>query len=194
MQGSDERLGTIGFVGLGDMGGPIAINYARSGLDLLAYDLSTQRMHEVIRSGGRWAKDVDSLIEQADVLCVCLLDDRQVTDFVHEQQIFRRMPLGAILVVHSTITPVLMQGLAEEGATAGIAVVDAPVSGRSHASANQDRVIAMVAAPAATFDKLQPLWAAMSSHAYRVADEPGRAQVVKICNNMMVEVNYLVAL
>jgi 3-hydroxyisobutyrate dehydrogenase-like beta-hydroxyacid dehydrogenase len=68
MQADRETLRTIGFVGLGDMGAPIAANYARTGFDLLAYDLRPEVESQVVSWGGRWAEDATDLIQKSDVL------------------------------------------------------------------------------------------------------------------------------
>ncbi|MET0450386.1 MAG: NAD(P)-dependent oxidoreductase [Mycobacterium sp.] len=193
MPADDTPLGTLGFVGLGDLGAPMAANYARHGLALLAHDLRPHLEAEVMGWGGRWADNPATVVQQSDVLCLCLLDDAQIRAFVQRESLFEQMRPGSTLVVHSTVTPLLMQELAAEAAGHGVEVVDAPVSG-SHAARLEGRLTVMVAASAATFDRLRPLWEATSLHAFRVADTPGSAQVLKLCNNMMGETNYLVAL
>ncbi|AKS34306.1 hypothetical protein AFA91_23125 [Mycolicibacterium goodii] len=175
------------------MGAPIASNYARHGLDVLAHDLRSDLEARAVGWGARWSDDAAAVVQQSDVLCICLLDDTQLRALVDTERLFDAMRPTATLVVHSTITPSLMRELAECGTRRGITVVDAPVSG-SHAARDEGRLTVMVAAERRHFDRLQPMWAAISAHAYRVADTPGSAQVVKLCNNMMAETNYLVAL
>lgn len=193
MSPENPSLGTIGFVGLGDMGAPMAAKCARAGLTLLAHDLRPQMEAEVLAWGGRWADTAALVVNQSDVLCLCLLDDAQVRRFVDENGLFGTMRPGAALVVHSTLTPHLVREMAEEGAHCGVDVIDAPVSG-SHAARVEGRLTVMVAASPEAFERLRPLWEATSALAFHVADTPGSAQVVKLCNNMMGETNYLVAL
>ncbi|WP_344417682.1 NAD(P)-dependent oxidoreductase [Pseudonocardia ailaonensis] len=186
-------MGVVGFVGLGDMGAGIAANYARSGLDLLAHDLRAELEPEVRGWGGDWAASTDELLGRSRILCVCLVDDRQLRGFVDQAQVFAGLAPGSTLVVHSTVSPELMGQLADEAAGQGVEVVDAPISG-SHARAVAGTLSVMVGATATTFERLRPLWDAMSAHAYRISDTPGSGQVVKLCNNMMTIANNLVAL
>lgn len=192
MQAGENDLGTVGFIGLGDMGEGIASNYARH-LDLLAFDLRPELEAEVVSWGGRWARDAVQLLELSDIVCVCLVDDRQLRGFIDGAKAFEHMRSGITLVLHSTLSPGMVRELAEDGARHGIEVVDAPVSGARAASVAGTLAV-MVGASEATFERLRPLWDAMSSHAFRIGDEPGSGQVAKLCNNVMAMTNELVAL
>jgi 3-hydroxyisobutyrate dehydrogenase-like beta-hydroxyacid dehydrogenase len=193
METDVEILRTIGFVGLGDMGAPIAANYARKGFDLLAYDLRPELESQVVGWGGRWAQDATDLIQRSDVLCICLLDDHQLRGFIDQHRVFEHLRAGSALVIHSTVLPSLIRDLTREASEHGIEVVDAPVSG-SHAARATGDLTVMVGSTPDTFERLRSLFAAMSSHAYWIGDAPGCAQVVKLCNNMMGVTNSLVAL
>ena len=193
MEADGETRRTIGFVGLGDMGAPIAANYARKGFDLLAYDLRPELESQVVSWGGRWAHDATDLIQRSDVLCICLLDDEQVRGFIDQRRVFEHLRAGTTLVIHSTVFPSLIRDLTREASEHGIEVVDAPVSG-SHAARATGGLTVMVGSTPDAFERLRALFAAMSSHAYWIGDVPGCAQVVKLCNNMMGVTNNLVAL
>jgi 3-hydroxyisobutyrate dehydrogenase-like beta-hydroxyacid dehydrogenase len=193
MEANGKTPRTIGFVGLGDMGAPIAANYARKGFDLLAYDLRPELESQVVSWGGRWAQDATDLIQRSDVLCICLLDDHQVRGFIDQQRVFEHLRAGTTLVIHSTVLPSLIRDLTREASERGIEVVDAPVSG-SHAARGTGALTVMVGSTPDAFERLRSLFAAMSSHAYWIGDVPGCAQVVKLCNNMLGETNNLVAL
>jgi 3-hydroxyisobutyrate dehydrogenase-like beta-hydroxyacid dehydrogenase len=193
MPSSDTSPGTIGCVGLGDMGAPIAANYARHGLTVLAHDLRPALEDDVVSWGAQWVARSADLVTGVDVLCICLLNDKQVRAFVRDERVFELMHPGGTVVVHSTVSPKLVIELTELGRAQGIHVVDAPVSG-TQALSHAGRLTVMVATEPAIFDALRPLWAAIGETVIRVADTPGSAQVIKLCNNMMAEANYLVAL
>lgn len=193
METDGETLRTIGFVGLGDMGAAIAANYAGKGFDLLAYDLRPELESQVVSWGGRWAQNATDLIQGSDVLCICLLDDYQLRSFIDEQRVFDHLRAGATLVIHSTVLPSLIRDLTREASGHGIEVVDAPVSG-SYAARASGALTVMVGSTPDAFERLRSLFAAISSHAYWIGDVPGCAQVVKLCNNMLGEINNLVAL
>jgi 3-hydroxyisobutyrate dehydrogenase len=186
-------LGTVGLVGLGELGSSIAACYARGGIDLVAHDLRAEMQDAVELWGARWAPDFEHLVRTSDVLCVCLLDDRQVLALVDGGRLFESMRPRSTLVIHSTVSPATMAHLASLGSPRGVVVVDAPVSG-TRAEQVEGRMTVMVGAESSSFERLQPLWQAISAHTVHVAAEPGAGQVVKLCNNLMAEVNYLVAL
>ncbi len=192
MEANGETPRTIGFVGLGDMGAPIAANYARKGFDLLAYDLRPELESQVVSWGGRWAQDATDLIERSDVLCICLLDDHQIRGFIDQQRVFDTERRRHSDTQHTSL-PSLGRDLTREASEHSIEVVDAPVSG-SHAARATGALTVMVGSTPDAFERLRSLFAAMSSHAYWIGDVPGCAQVVKLCNNIMGVTNNLVAL
>lgn len=192
MQPGTTSLGTIGFVGLGDMGAGIASNCAKH-LDLVAFDLRPEMESAVLGWGGRWAESVEALLSTSDVVCLCLVDDDQLRAFVDDSRAFETMRRGTTLVLHSTLSPQLVRAIAAEGAERGIEVVDAPVSG-ARPAAEAGTLSVMVGATEATFERLQPLWDAIGTVSFRMGDVPGSGQVAKLCNNLISQTNMLVAL
>lgn len=118
---------TVGFVGLGMIGKPMALTLARSDLDLLVYDVVPEPLAELEAAGAKVVGSVAELAAAVDVLCVMVRDDDQVRDVLGEV-------LGVAgdrltVVIHSTVAPGTPAQLEDTAARHGVRVVDAPVSG-----------------------------------------------------------------
>ncbi|WP_436698798.1 NAD(P)-dependent oxidoreductase [Nocardioides sp. BYT-33-1] len=110
----------VGFVGLGNIGRPMALRLAAAeGVDLLVYDVAPDPVAELVAAGARAAGSVAELAAAVDVVCVMVRDDDQV------RVVAADVPPGTVLVIHSTVAPATPAELA----AAGLRVLDAPVSG-----------------------------------------------------------------
>jgi 3-hydroxyisobutyrate dehydrogenase len=118
---------TVGFVGLGMIGKPMALTLARSDLDLLVYDVAPEPVAELEAAGAKAVGSVAELAAAVDVLCVMVRDDDQVREVLGEV-------LGVAgdrltVVIHSTVAPGTPAQLEDTASRHGVRVVDAPVSG-----------------------------------------------------------------
>lgn len=120
-------VGRLGFVGLGNIGKPMALRLAVWPGGLGVYDVDPAPLAALGAAGADVAGSVAELAAGVDVLCVMVRDDQQVEDVVAEALTTARP--GLVVAVHSTVSPGLPARLAERGAQAGVHVVDAPVSG-----------------------------------------------------------------
>ncbi|MFB9312992.1 NAD(P)-dependent oxidoreductase [Nocardioides plantarum] len=117
----------VGFIGLGNIGRPMALRLAASDLDLVVYDVAAAPVEELVAAGARAAASVAELAADVDVICVMVRDDDQVRDVLGEV-------LGVsgdrqTVVIHSTVATDTPGQLADVAASHGVKVVDAPVSG-----------------------------------------------------------------
>jgi 3-hydroxyisobutyrate dehydrogenase-like beta-hydroxyacid dehydrogenase len=119
-----ERLG---FIGLGNMGAPMAAHLASWPGGLTVFDVRAEAMAPLVEAGARSASSVRGVGEAADIISLVVMDDAQVVDVTH--QLIEVAAAGTIVAIHSTIRPETAERLAEEGAARGVEVVDAPVSG-----------------------------------------------------------------
>ena len=117
---------TVGFVGLGNIGKPMALRLA-SGGDLVVHDVAPEPVTELVAAGATAAPSVAELAGQVDVLCVMVRDDDQVRDVLGE--ILGVGGDGQTVVIHSTVAPDTPGQLEDTARRHGIKVVDAPVSG-----------------------------------------------------------------
>jgi 3-hydroxyisobutyrate dehydrogenase len=178
---------TVGFVGLGDMGGRIAARIARAGFALTVCDRRPEAVAEMVAEGAAAATDLTSLATACDIVCICVVDDDQVRDVVEQ------LPLrpGAVLVIHSSVLPATVRDLAERMRVTGVRVVDAPVSG-SRPAADAGTLTALVGASDVDVDAVRPLLDAYCSNVIH-AGEVGAGQLLKIANNVLLHMNHLVA-
>jgi 3-hydroxyisobutyrate dehydrogenase-like beta-hydroxyacid dehydrogenase len=119
-----ERLG---FVGLGHQGLPMARNLVEAGHSVTAFDLRPLATDTAASFGATVALSLRDLASRSDVVHICVVDDAQVREVVGG--VLEGLPSGAIIIVHSTISPACVADLAQACAQRGVELVDAPVSG-----------------------------------------------------------------
>lgn len=181
----------IGFIGLGAIGAPMAIRIADAGYDLTVHDISEAAMQR-LSGRARLAGSAREVSDRAEIVFVCL-----ATLPVHHTVILGENGVLAgkaarICIVTSTTGPALVAEMAAGLAGRGIAVVDAPMTGgRVRAAAGTLTV--MVSGPEAAVAEAEPVLACYGSRIARFGEEVGRAQTMKLINNIMSAVNFAIA-
>ncbi|MFD2687976.1 NAD(P)-dependent oxidoreductase [Streptomyces phyllanthi] len=183
--------GTVGFVGLGAMGLPMAVNLAGAGFDVLAWNRSRPPLDAAVSAGCRTADRPAQVAGAARVVLVMLPDLPQVRALLDA-------PTGLLagagsagagramdtLVVMSTVSPVAVRALAEELRPRGIEVVDAPVSGG--VSGARDAALSIMAGGTEdAVQRVRPYLAAMGSTVRRMGGI-GAGSLAKACNQLVV--------
>ena len=181
---------SVGFVGLGDMGGPIAERIAEAGFPLTVFDLRADAVAVLTARGATAAPDARALAADGDIVFVCLVDDRQVLALV-ENDLAGAMRDGSILVIVSSVRPDTIHAL-RAMLPDGIALLDSPVSG-SRPAAAAGTLTLMIGGDAATIDRARPVLESFSERIFATGPL-GRGQAMKIANNVMLHMNHLVAL
>lgn len=179
----------IGFVGLGNQGGPIAGRIAAAGHELTVWARRPEATAPFAAAGGRVADDVESLARASDILCVCVVDDAGVRDVAASA--LPVMAPGGLLLILSTVHPDTCRALAVEAAARGIDLVDAPVSGGA-AAARAGTLTVMLGGSAAACDRLAPLLAGFAGLVVRLG-EVGAGQTAKLVNNALMAANLALA-
>ena len=147
---------TIGFIGLGTMGGPMAGNLCRKGSSLVVFDVVPERMRTVEALGARAAADVVGVAAESDVVFTMLPASADVVEVVGGPNgLIARGRKGSLIVDMSTIDPLVTDRLAMGAAACGIAFADAPV-GRLASHAARGESLFMVGAADETFAKIRP--------------------------------------
>jgi len=174
---------TLGFVGLGVMGGPMSINLVtRSGHEMIAFDLSTDSLDRVVDAGAKRGASVVDVAEQAEVVFLSLPSIVQVEAVAAELLSATNPP--KIIVDMSTSDVTRTRALGALLAKDGVELVDAPVA-RLRQAAKDGTLLITVGATPERFTDLQPLLSCMGSDIVH-AGSLGSGQVIKILNNMVV--------
>ncbi|WP_166980640.1 NAD(P)-dependent oxidoreductase [Paramicrobacterium fandaimingii] len=168
---------TIGVVGLGNLGRPLALNLIDKGWRLAANDSRLDRVNELKATGTVIGSDMDS----ADVLCFVVPDERAIWAVLNTGLL--EAMNGRAIVVHSTILPERARELADAVETAGGRFAAAPVSGGPERARIGDLSL-IAGADAATSAFLAPLFDAMSREVFSVAS-PAAACAVKLANQLV---------
>lgn len=179
---------TLGYIGLGNMGAPMATRLVDWPGGLLVYDVRAEAMAPLAQAGARAAGSVAD-VAAADVISVTVLNDDQVRDVVGE--LTRNAKPGTVIAIHSTISDTTAVELAAELKPQGIHVVDAPVSGGGSA-AEKGELATMVGAERDVYERIKPVfkqWASLVIH----AGEPGAGTRMKLARNMLTFTSYAAA-
>ncbi|OUS91504.1 NAD(P)-dependent oxidoreductase [Rhodococcus sp. NCIMB 12038] len=174
---------TLGFVGLGVMGGPMSINLVtRSGHEMIAFDLSTESLDRVVDAGAKRGASVVDVAEQADIVFLSLPSIVQVEAVAAELLSATNPP--KIIVDMSTSDVTRTRALGALVDKDGVELVDAPVA-RLRQAAKDGTLLITVGATPERFTDLQQLLSCMGSDIVH-AGALGSGQVIKILNNMVV--------
>ena len=179
---------TIAFIGLGNMGGGMAVNQAKAGRKVLASDLSAEAVARAVASGCAKAGSVGQGVAEAGVVITMLPAGPHVRS-VYAEQIFPNAKAGTLLIDCSTIDVESARAVAGQARAAGFRFADAPVSGGIMA-AEAGTLAFMVGCDAADFPEVEAALAPMSRVTIHAGDH-GAGQAAKICNNMLLGVSML---
>jgi 3-hydroxyisobutyrate dehydrogenase len=182
-------MAKIGFIGLGNMGGPMAANLVKAGHAVTGYDLNPAALEALAAAGGQTAGSTAEAVAGAEVVVTMLPAGEHVRQvFLHQGGIIDIVKdAGPLLIDCSTIDVDTAREVTAAAAEAGLAMLDAPVSGGT-AGAQAGTLTFMVGGTEDAFSCGQPILAAMGKNIFH-AGGPGAGQAVKICNNMMLAIN-----
>jgi len=177
-------MSDIAFIGLGNMGGPMAANLARAGYKVAAFDLSGDARARAAEAGCRPAEAIaDAVTGAAAVVTMLPAGAHVAAVYGGEDGVFNTAQKGALLIDSSTIDVKTARKVADEAAARGFAMVDAPVSG-GVAAAEAGSLTFMVGGAADAFDRARPILDVMGKNVFH-AGAAGNGQAAKIANNML---------
>ena len=183
-------MATVGFVGLGNMGGPMAANLVRKGHSVAGYDLSAEARERLSTGGGRAAAGVADAVAGAEVVITMLPAARHVREvYIGEAGILASATPGALFVDSSTIDVATAREVAAAAAAAGFAMIDAPVSG-GVGGATAGTLTFMVGGADGDVARARPLLEVMGRTIVH-AGAAGAGQAAKICNNMILGISMI---
>lgn len=178
----------LGYIGLGNMGAPMATKMTEWPGGVTVYDIRAEAMTPLAEKGAGLADSVAD-IAAADIIHITVLNDAQVREVVGELAAHAKP--GTVIAIHSTISDATAVELAAELKPQDIHIVDAPVSGGAAAAAKGE-LATMVGAEREVYEKIKPAfkhWAAMVIH----AGEPGAGTRMKLARNMLTFTSYAAA-
>ena len=178
----ETALTTIGFIGLGNMGKPMASNLCRTGHRVLVFDIEPARMQAVETAGAVRARDVNTITDHCAIVFT-MLPTTAAVDEVVGQQLIRRGHSGQTIVDMSTIDPLVTDRCATAASAKGIGFADAPV-GRLASHAERGECLFMVGAEMPTFALVKPLLEAMGTTIHHCGG-PGTGMRTKLVNNYL---------
>jgi len=178
---------TIGFIGLGVMGKPMAKNLIKAGHSLVVYNRSRPAVDELVAAGAKPAASPAEVAKAATVVITMVPDTPDVELVLTGQNgVLTALQSGAVVVDMSSISPAATKRLAEAVKATGGSMLDAPVSGGEIGAINASLSI-MVGGDDAAFARVRPIFEAMGNPERIVHIGPsGAGQVCKICNQIAI--------
>ena len=178
---------TVGFIGLGLMGRPMASNLLRRGYAVVAHSRSPAPVDALVAEGAERASSPADVARRATRIITMVPDSPDVERVLEgENGVFSALQRGTILIDCSSIAPTVARRLASRAKELGATMLDAPVSGGEIGAINASLSI-MVGGDAAAFETVKPILDAMGNpeRVIRIG-ESGAGQVCKVCNQMVI--------
>jgi 3-hydroxyisobutyrate dehydrogenase len=181
-------MAKIAFIGLGNMGGPMAANLAKAQHHVLAFDLSDAAVATAVEKGAHKAKSAAEAVKQAEIVITMLPAGKHVRE-VYEKDVLPNVNKGTLLIDCSTIDVDSARHVAALAQKAGLEMIDAPVSG-GVGGATAGTLTFMTGGPEPSFNKARPILEKMGKNIV-LAGPSGSGQAAKICNNMMLAISMI---
>jgi 2-hydroxy-3-oxopropionate reductase len=178
---------TVGFLGLGVMGAPMAGNLLAAGHEVVAWNRSPAPLAKLVEAGARGAESPAAVAGEADIVISIVSDDAALREVLGGPEgAIASARAGSLVVDMSTVSPALARELAAEASARGVGFLDAPVSG-GDVGARDGTLSIMVGGAAEDVERARPLFEVLGSRVTHVGDA-GAGQVAKACNQVLVAV------
>ncbi|MFN4017676.1 MAG: 3-hydroxyisobutyrate dehydrogenase [Reyranella sp.] len=181
-------MAKIAFIGLGNMGGPMAANLAKAQHHVMAFDLSDAAVGAAVEKGAHKAGSAAEAVKGAEIVVTMLPAGKHVRE-VYEKDVLPNVAKGTLLIDCSTIDVESARHVAALAEKAGMDMVDAPVSG-GVGGATAGTLTFMVGGSEASFAKAKPILEKMGKNIV-LAGASGGGQAAKICNNMILGISMI---
>lgn len=180
----------LGFVGVGNMGGPMAGHVLGAGHDVGVYDLRSESTDPLVEAGARRAASASDTADGAEAVLLSLPMPSDVEEVVAgDGGLFDTLAPGTAILDLTTSSPTVSRRLAEQGSERGIAFLDAPVSGGVY-GARKGTLAVMVGGPEDVFETYKPVLGTFAAKVV-LCGEAGAGNVVKVVNNMLAFINMM---
>lgn len=181
---------TIGFIGLGAMGGPMARNLLKAGHDVIVWGRTPSKLEPILELGARLGASPEALAAEADVVLGCLTDGPAVEEIYLGRMLAAAKP-GQLFAEHGTYDPQVAERVAAAYAERGAYYLDAPVSG-GPPGAEAGTLVCAVGGDAQGVELLRPIAAAYTKKLAHLGAS-GRGLMLKLVNNYHVSINLTAA-
>jgi 3-hydroxyisobutyrate dehydrogenase len=181
---------SVGFIGLGNMGNPMAGNVLKQGYALTVYDKNAAAMANLVAAGAQAAESAAQVAAGCEVVLTCLPGSPEVEGlYLGPGGLIEKTPAGSVLIDMSSVLPATPRKLHPLAQARGIPFLEAPVSG-GVTGARAATLAIMVGGEEALLQRVRPILAAMGRNIYHVGPI-GAGNTIKAINNMMSSVNSL---
>lgn len=182
----------VGFIGLGNMGKPMAANVLKAGFDLMVFDLRPEPLKELASMGAKVAGSVKEVGQHGEVIEMAVVDDAQVEAVIAgEDGLLATARPGTVIAIHSTIHPETTKKVAEVAKSKGVGVIDAQMSGGSTGASGRTLCF-MVGGEKSLLEKCRPVLEASGKNIFHVG-ALGNGSAAKAAQQTMVVINMLSA-
>jgi 3-hydroxyisobutyrate dehydrogenase len=177
-------MSRIAFIGLGNMGAPMAQNLIKAGHTLTVFDLSAAALAKLADAGAAVAASANASVKDAEFVITMLPASKHVESlYLGDDGLLAHIPANALVIDSSTIAAQSAIKVAQAAQTRGIAMIDAPVSGGT-GGAVAGTLTFIVGGPKTDFERAYAVLGAMGKNIFHAGDA-GAGQTAKICNNML---------
>jgi 3-hydroxyisobutyrate dehydrogenase len=177
---------SVGIIGLGEMGLPMARNLRSAGFGVVGLDVN-EAAREAARAAGVQVVETPAEVGRGATRAVlCIVRDLAQTEGVlfGDRGVISSGRRGLGIVIMSTLSPASMRTVAERAGQAGFVVLDAPVSG-ARSGAEAGTLTIMASGPRTLYESCLPYFSAMGKNVFHLGDAPGAGQAAKLANNLM---------
>jgi len=182
----------VGFIGLGNIGKPMAVNVAAAGFDLMVYDVRQEPLTELAAAGAAVAHSPREVGAHGEIIELVVVDDAQVEAVtLGEGGVLSGAKPGSVVAIHSTVHPKTVRKVAELAKARGVDVIDAQVSG-GEGGARAKTLCYMVGGDKALFERCRPVFATSGANIFHLGGL-GAGAIAKLSHNLIVYVNMLAA-
>ena len=177
----------VGFIGLGNMGLPMAANLLKAGIEIDAFDISKESLQAAKKLGMNVKESPNGVLENIDALITMLPSNDAVKDVFIDEDILEKLDRKVLVIESSTISPSLAKTVAEKAVLKEISILDAPVSGGVK-GAELGTLTFIVGGKKSDLEKASFLFNIMGDNTF-YAGGSGSGQTAKLCNNMLLAIH-----
>ncbi len=182
---SDSKKEIIGFIGIGNMGEPMAANLLKAGYALKVYNRTPEKVKPLVSLGAIQVEKPEDVAEPGGIVITMVSDDPAIYEIIEKTHLLEKLSEGGIHLSMSTLSPSVSQELAQGHKKQGVDYLTAPVFGRPEAAAVAKLWIC-ISGNAQAKERVQPILKVLSQGIYDFGEDPGAANVIKLAGNFMI--------